>query len=295
MTAKFNLAHAARRSATAAIVKHYGDFEEFKKVNINGTQNVSNFSFTNNKRLIHISSISVSGNYLVKQDNRNIEFSENNLYIGQNYSNNVYVHSKFEAEKIVLDYMEKGLKAQIHRIGILSGRYQDGKFQENISENAFYTRIKSMVVLGVVSNEMLKQKIEFTPVDVCCKSMITLSKNEIADGRIFHLYNHNFIEIEEIIEVLKRFDINIEIVSEKDFENRIIEISKSDKSQILFGIINDIGNTKTSTMAINYNFSVNIKSEYTQKYLSLLKNEWNKTDKNYIRKIISYMRDVNFI
>ena len=280
---------------TAARVKHYGDYEVFNQINVEGTKNVAKFAFENGLRLIHTSSISVSGNYLVKQDNRNVEFSENNLYVGQNYMDNVYVHSKFEAEKIVLDYMEKGLKAQIHRIGILSGRYQDGKFQENISENAFYTRIKSMVVLGVVSNEMLKQKIEFTPVDVCCKSMITLSKNEIADGRIFHLYNHNFIEIEEIIEVLKRFDINIEIVSEKDFENRIIEISKSDKSQILFGIINDIGNTKTSTMAINYNFSVNIKSEYTQKYLSLLKNEWNKTDKNYIRKIISYMRDVNFI
>lgn len=280
---------------TAARVKHYGDYDVFNQINVEGTRNVTKFAFENNLRLIHTSSISVSGNYLVKQDNRNVEFSENNLYIGQNYMDNVYVHSKFEAEKIVLEYMEKGLKAQIHRIGILSGRYQDGKFQENINENAFYTRIKSMVVLGAVSDEMLKQKIEFTPVDTCCKAMIALSKNTIADNRIFHLYNHNFIEIEEIIDVLKKFNINIETVSEKEFETRIIEISKSEKSQILFGIINDLNNTKTSTTSINYNFSVNIKSEYTQKYLKLLKCDWNEIDKNYIRKIVNYMREVKFI
>ena len=280
---------------TAARVKHYGEYEVFNQINVEGTRNVTKFAFENDLRLIHTSSISVSRNYLVKQDNRNVEFSENNLYIGQNYMDNVYVHSKFEAEKIVLEYMEKGLKAQIHRIGILSGRYQDGMFQENITENAFYTRIKSMVVLGAVSEEMLKQKIEFTPVDSCCCAIIALAKNTIADNRIFHLYNHNFIEIEEIIDVLRKFNINIETVSEKELESRIIEISKSDKSQILFGIINDLNNTKTSTTSINYNFSVNIKSEFTLKYLKVLKKEWNRIDKNYIRKIVNYMRDVKFI
>ena len=280
---------------TAARVKHYGDFELFNQINILGTKNIVEFAFNKNMRLIHTSSISVSGNYLVKQDNRNVEFSENNLYIGQNYMDNVYVHSKFEAEKIVLEYMKKGLVAQIHRIGILSGRFSDGKFQENINENAFYTRIKSMIVLGAVSNEMLKQKIEFTPVDICTKSIVLLAKNNIADNRIFHLYNNNFVEIKNIIEVLKKFNINIEIVSEKEFENKIIETSKGKNAQILFGIINDLNNTKTSDTSINYNFSVNITSEYTRKYLMLLKNDWNKCDKNYIKKIVNYMKEVEFI
>lgn len=280
---------------TAARVKHYGNYEEFNNINVEGTRNVTDFSANNKFRLIHISSISVSGNYLVKQDNRNVEFSENNLYIGQNYMDNVYVHSKFEAEKIVLEYMEKGLTAQIHRIGILSGRFSDGKFQENITENAFYTRIKSMVILGCVSDNMLEQKIEFTPVDTCTKSIILLAKNSIADNKIYHLYNHNFIEIKDIIEVLRKLNFEIENVPEKEFEKRIIEISKGEKAKVLFGIINDLNNTEKSTTAIDYNFSVNIKSEYTKKYLKLLKNEWNKIDKKYIEKIVKYMREVNFI
>ena len=280
---------------TAAIVKHYGDFEEFKKVNINGTQNVSNFSFTNNKRLIHISSISVSGNYLVKQDNRNIEFSENNLYIGQNYSNNVYVHSKFEAEKIVLDYMKQGLNAQIHRIGILSGRFSDGVFQENISDNAFYSRIKSIISLSAISESMLQHEIEFTPVDICTKAIVKLAKNKIADNKIYHLYNHNFTTIENIINTLRKFDINVEVLNNKDFQNKILELSSQNNSKALSGIINDLDLDDNSLMSINYNFSVKIKSEYTRKYLNLLKNNWNECDLNYLTKIIAYMRKVNFI
>ena len=280
---------------TAARVKHYGEYEEFKNINIEGTRNVLEFSLENNFRFIHISSISVSGNYLVNQDNRNVEFSENNLYIGQNYMDNVYVNSKFEAEKIVLEYMEKGLNAQIHRIGILSGRFFDGKFQENIEENAFYTRIKSMVILGCVSKNMLEQKIEFTPVDNCAKAIVNLAKNRIADNKVFHLYNHNFIEIREIVEVLNLNGINIEIVEEEEFQNKIIKISKSKEAQILFGIINDINNDKDSKVSINYNFSVNIKSDYTQKYLKIMQCEWNKIDKKYLEKVIKYMKKVKFI
>ena len=279
---------------TAARVKHYGDYDEFHRINTEGTKNIADFALKNNMRLIHISSISVSGNYLVKQDNRNVEFSENNLYIGQNYTDNVYVHSKFEAEKIILEYMEKGLTAQIHRIGILAGRLSDGVFQMNIEDNAFYSRIKSMVILSCVSEDMLSQKIEFTPVDVCTKSIVSLAKNSIADNKIFHLYNHNFIEIKDIIECLNEFNKKIDIVSEKEFNEKIIEISKGKNAKYLLGIINDL-DSKGAIISVNYNFSVNIKSEYTQKYLHLLKNDWNKTDTQYIKKLIKYMIQVNFI
>lgn len=277
---------------TAAQVKHYGDYEEFRNVNTEGTRNIAELAFENKFRLIHISSISVSGNYLVKQDNRKVEFSENNLYIGQKYIDNVYVHSKFEAEKIVLEYMEKGLTAQIQRIGILAGRFSDGVFQNNIEENAFYSRIKSMVTLGCVSDKMLNQKIEFTPVDICTKFIVLFAKNSIADNRVFHLYNHNFIQIKDVIEVLNYFNEGIAVVSEEEFKNRIVEISKGANSKYLLGIINDLEN---SNATINYNFSVNIKSDYTQKYLQLLKSGWNETNKNYIKRLINYMKKVNFI
>ena len=280
---------------TAARVKHYGDYNEFYNINTQGTKNIAEFAFENKKRFIHISSISVSGNYLVKQDNRDVEFSENNLYIGQKYADNVYVHSKFEAEKIVLELMERGLTAQIHRLGILSGRLTDGVFQENIEDNAFYSRIKSLVNLSVVTEEMLEQQIEFTPVDVCVKSIVLLAKNDIANNRIFHLYNNNFIKIREVINILNLYGTNIETVSEKAFNERIVELSKGDESNSLLGIINDLDSSENSMVSINYNYSVNVKCDFTQKYLHLLKNDWNDTNIAYIKKLVAYMKKVKFI
>ena len=280
---------------TAAIVKHYGSFEDFEKINMNGTRNVVEFAYAYKKRLIHISSISVSGNYLVKQNNRNIDFSENSLYIGQHYSENVYVNTKLEAERIVLSYIEKGLTAQIHRIGILSGRYSDGVFQEKISENAFYNRIKSMVSLGSISEDMLEQSIEFTPVDACAKAIITLAKNSICNNKVFHLYDHHLMKVKNLVNLFKDIGVNVNVLSKKDFNDFIYDISlKSDNSN-LNPIINDINYDSNHLLSLNYDFTVNITSEFTQKYLHLLNFDWPNIDNNYVKKILNYMKKVNFI
>ena len=279
---------------TAARVKHYGDYDEFNVINTGGTRNMLEFAYQNKMRFIHISSISVSGNYLVKQDNRNVDFTENNLYIGQKYTDNVYVNSKFEAEKKVFEYMEKGLDAQIHRIGILSGRFSDGVFQDNISENAFYSRIKSIIELGAVSEKMVNQEIEFTPVDLCARDIVALSKNKIADNRVFHLFDHHFVTIGDVVDVLKLFNVNVEVLSDRAFKNIVLNESKVSNNLNLLGIINDIGNFDDD-MILNYNYTVNIKSDFTQKYLHLLKCDWNRIDKKYLKKIVKYMEEVGFI
>ena len=280
---------------TAAIVKHYGNFELFKKTNIDGTRRIAEFAFKNKKRLIHISSLSVSGNYLVKQNNKNVDFSENDLYIGQHYTKNVYVNSKYDAEKIIFSYMEQGLTAEILRVGILSGRYLDGFFQKNISENAFYGRIKSLVDLHCVSKEMLDQKIEFTPVDLCAKSIVLLASSKKAENKVYHLYNHNLYTINEVLDVLKKFDVNIDVVSESDFENKILNISKDENAnKSLKAIINDISIGR-SGLALDYGFTVNLKSDYTQNFLSKFNFTWPKNDFIYLVKLIAYMKYVKFI
>ena len=279
---------------TAAIVKHYGNIEDFKNNNIIGTKNIVELAFENNIRLIHLSSISVSGNYLVKQDNHNTDFDENSLYIGQHYEDNNYVYSKMESEKLILKYMEKGLIAQILRIGIVSGRYSDGFFQKKIDENAFYSRIKSIINMSAISSSMTLQKIEFTPVDLCAKAIVTLSKNSIADNKVYNIYNHHLITVFKILEVLKNFDININILNSQDFNNYVLELSKTNKDSIK-GIINDFNYDDNNLLTINYNYTVNIHSKYTRNYLHLLNFDWPVLDDDYIFKVLKHMKDVKFI
>ena len=280
----------------AANVKHYGLYEKFKNINIDGTHSICKFAYINRKRFIHISSISVSGNYLVKQDNKNIEFSENDLYIGQHYTENVYVNSKYEAEKIVLNYLSNGLVGKILRIGIVSGRFTDGIFQKNISENAFYNRIKSIISLGTISEKMLSQHIEFTPVDFCAKAIVLLSQNSIGDNKIYHLYNHNLSSIEEIINISKELGMNLEIVDNQKFKDFIFNISQnSPLSSSLSGIVNDFNFNMSSSLEINYDFTINIKSNFTTNILSKLDFRWPEISDEYIRKILFYMKEVKFI
>lgn len=82
----------------------------------------------------------ITGNYLVEQNVTGL-FTERDFYIGQNYKGNNYVRSKFEAENSVLRAIrEDKLQASIFRMGNLTGRHLDGKFQPNMKENAFYTQ-----------------------------------------------------------------------------------------------------------------------------------------------------------
>ena len=279
---------------TAAIVKHYGSFSDFEKININGTKSISAFAFAYKKRLIHISSISVSGNYLVKQCNRNVTFSENTLYIGQHYTDNVYVNSKFESEKIVLSYMEKGLIAQIHRIGILSARYSDGMFQEKIYENAFYNRLKSMVQIGAVTDSMLPQMIEFTPIDYCAGAIVLLAKQSDCNNKIYNLYNPNLVSIKDLIVSFKKSNVLISILSEKEFDERLHMLSSESDSSLSY-IINDVTYNSNHLLTLNYDYTVHIKSDFTQKYLEKLNFKWPYPDSDYIKKLLDYMKKTHFI
>ena len=78
-----------------------------------------------------------------------------NLFINQSFEN-VYVRSKFEAEKNILEEIEKKkLNALIIRIGNITNRYTDGKFQENSAENAFSNRLKAFIAIGMMPESIM--------------------------------------------------------------------------------------------------------------------------------------------
>ena len=78
-----------------ALVKHFGISKLFNDINVKGTENVVEFCKKENKRLIHISTISISGNgekeETVEETKENINskkiFKESDLYIRNIYYN----------------------------------------------------------------------------------------------------------------------------------------------------------------------------------------------------------------
>ena len=273
---------------SSANVRHYGNLKDFENINIDLTKKTIDFCKKYNKRLIHISSTSVCGNI---NNNENITFSENNLYIGQELDN-VYINSKFEAEKLILENFSTGLNAQILRLGNITNRYSDGKFQINPNENAFVGRLQSLIKLGIISDYLLNTKLEFTPVDLCGNAIISIMQNYIPELSVFHLYNNYYITMKEFVEFLKQNNINLNIVSQDEF-NKIVKETLLDenKKDILSGIINDLNiNNKVEVYS-----EIDITSEFSRVFLNTLNFNWLKIDNVYIEKYINYLKYINFI
>ena len=278
---------------SAAKVKHYGGYEEFEKVNVNGTRSIVDFCIKGNKRLHYVSTTSVSGYYLVPQNLGDAVFTENDFYIGQHYYENVYVRSKFEAENIILqNIQQKELNATIHRIGVVAGRYQDGKFQANINDNALYNRLRSIIQLGFVLQEQHGLELELSPVDYCSRAMILLSQIAESNRKIFHIFNPHTIRLTSLIQAAHRCGYRIESLGTEEYQIRIMEIHTDPyRRELLMGIISDLNIINS----IGLHSSPHIEAEITGQYLGKLGFMWPKLDNEYLQQLIYYMESIGFI
>ena len=281
---------------SAALVKHYGIYSEFEKANVIGTKNIVNFAKEFNKKLLYVSTISVSGNNLAEGSNINNNFDEEkifdetNFYIGQNLDN-LYVKSKFEAEKVVLDGIEDGLEACILRMGNLTSRFSEGKFQQNHFENAFVNRLKSFLQIGVFPKELLNLYCEFTPIDYCGDAIIKIAAHFNKDYTVFHLLNEKHVYLDRLFEMLKKIGINIKLVTYSEFSDIIKEIlNDPDKKQYISGIINDL----TKEKKLVYKSDVKIESNFTKDFLSKIGFEWPYIDIDYISKYFNYLKSIGY-
>lgn len=281
---------------SAAYVKHYGDIELFKKINYHAVKNVANFAMNNNKRLIHISTLSVSGNILEVGQLDQVDivrgtiFNENNLYIGQNLDN-VYAYTKFLGEKVVYEYILKGLDAKVIRMGNLTSRTVDGKFQPNVEENAFANRLKTIISLGVVPNNLLDFNVEFTPIDLAAKAICMLAVTN-REYNTYHLFNHNHIVMSKLDKILSKLGCKLKHITKKQMTELIEFYSNQDNGyEMVKGIIQDLNRNKE----LDYAPNTIIKSGFTIDVLEALGFKWPEIEEEYITKYIDYLRKIDFL
>ena len=280
----------------AAKVSHFGDYNIYKKINVDGCENLLKFCTKFNKRFYHISTLSVSGNsfaeqsYIEQSFEHDVIFRENNFYINQSLDN-VYVRSKFEAEKLVLQYILNGTNAYILRVGNLMSRYEDGKFQQNVDENAYLGRLISLANIGCIPDYMLNAYMEFTPIDTCADAIIKIAKHSNDTNRIFHLYNHNHVDVDKFIEILRKY-ISFDIVSNDEFLNRFDNIFNQENSdKLLSGILRDFDANKK----LVYESKVKLKSDFTIEYLSKIGFVWPTITEKYLTQFLDYFCSIGYI
>ena len=282
---------------SAAKVSHYGNYGDYKKINIDGPQNLIEFCIKYHKRFYQISTLSVSGNsfiddsYIQQDFDHDVEFHENNFYMGQSLDN-VYIRSKFEAEKLVLNGILNGLDGYIIRVGNLMNRVLDGMFQPNVKENNYINRLLSFYQIGYIPDYLLDGYLELTPVDNCADAIIKIVQYPCEINRIFHLLNHKNIDIDYFITILNKYYNPIRIVSQETFLKAIDHIlEKPNSRNMLSGLINDFDENRF----LIYSSPVKIRSDFTIDYLNKIGFDWPKLGESYITKFLNFFNYLNLL
>lgn len=279
---------------SAATVKHYGSHKYFYNVNVEGTKNILNIAKKINAQMIYISTISVSGNSFVDvfeicRVEEEKFFRETSLYIEQPLDN-VYVRSKFEAEKVVLDAALNDLNVKIIRVGNLTNRASDLKFQPNYTENAFLKRIKAALELGMIPDYLMHLYAEFSPIDYTAEGVIKIIQYA---GRynVFHLNSNKSLYFDKMVDILNSLGIKIDICNAKDFNTALEKTVNSRETEYIYQAFQ---NDMDGEGRLAYDSNIRIVNDFTVYFLRKVGFEWPQIDFEYIKRYIEYFRSLGY-
>ena len=269
---------------SAANVKHFSKGTDIMDVNYGGVKNLVDFCLQTGARLMHVSTESVAGE---AHKGESIQpLTEQSLYFGQKVDNQ-YVHSKFLAERLILQHMAEGkLNAKILRAGNLSPRAEDGEFQVNFSSNSAMGRLQAFMVLGAFPYAFLDARMEFSPIDESARAMVLLCETPL-ECCVFNLSNDHLLPMDDIVSRLG----GVRYVEIDEFM-ALMEKAKQDPvkarqlSALLAyaeagGSMESLGNPPSTS--------------YTMQVLHRLGFSWNETSREYVDMIFDMLRSLGYL
>jgi amino acid adenylation domain-containing protein/thioester reductase-like protein len=273
---------------SAANVKHHGREVEFYDINVDLVNGLVKFASTGKRKDInHISSLGVGKGDV--EDYKKVLFTEYEIDPKVTLDSN-YIKTKSEAEKLIISAREKGINTNIFRCGNLSFNYTTHKFQENISDNAVLTFIKSLIEIGIMP-EINRKLFEISPIDYASKAIILLFDKVNLLNEIYHLCNPNEMSMKEIGQFIKMGGYDIKFISIDEFMDFLYEnYESSEYKEHITKILIDI-----YLLKIYHNRNIEIASSKTVSILKRLNLEWPRVNEEYIEELLRYCRSVKFI
>ncbi len=266
----------------AASIKHYGNYETFYQSNIQSTINLLELAkLTKVKDFHYISTISVFMDGYVAGEKYYIFNEDSNNEILQNKTN-FYVQTKYTGELVTIEYRQYGVNGNIYRVGNLCINSLNYKTPQNIEENSFFIRIKTILNLGIMPKEL--SLVEISPVDWTALAIIKLFNQAELTNQTYHVFNPNTCNLLKLL--AKNKNINIITVPFDEFIDIILSQleNNTDSEQIeLFMLhqlwLQDIDITHYSTNIILQN--------KTEAILSKLDFKWQHITSNTLSELIN--------
>jgi thioester reductase-like protein len=271
---------------SAANVKHYGAYEEFYQDNVLGTERLLEFALNQKKKDFHfVSTVDVGRGDIPGKDY--LLFTEYCLDEGQQ-SPFVYGKSKFEAEKKVVAYREKGLNTSIYRAGNMTFNSQTGKFQENIHDNFTYSMMKTLIKVGFWSDRMRNLQLDLSFVDLAARAIVLLLTRKSLKNEIYHISNPNTMSWLEMASQLEKSGIEVQEL--KEHRNHVAkfesdsELGKLVERVKLYSWIWEESETRTVPRGVR-----------TVALLNQIGFQWPEVSTQHLEKMIDHCKNVGFL
>lgn len=209
---------------SAALVRHYGEYDKFSSANIQATINILEFTkCTRNKDIHYISTIAVLKDGIIP-NYKNYTFSEEDD-ASMLVERGIYSQTKYESELLLNKYRkEYGLACNIYRAGNIAMHSEAYRHQMNIEDNAFFVMIKTLTDFGIIADEI--SMVEVSPVnEVALATVMIFDKLELSN-QTYHLLNPNICDLKLIF---NSFNLGIKSISISSF---IDELSRKLEDQL---------------------------------------------------------------
>ncbi|MDD5803771.1 MAG: amino acid adenylation domain-containing protein [Clostridia bacterium] len=271
----------------AACVKHFAAGDVLEKINVHGVENLIEFCKNNGRRLIQISTVSVAGEGSDGVPPMSRVFCENDLYIGQNITNE-YIRTKFLAERAVLEAVSAGLDGKIIRVGNLMSRNSDGEFQINFITNGFLRSLRGYKAVGKFPIGGMHEIAELSPIDCTALAVLRLVQTD-RRFTVFHACNSHHIYMADLIYAMRNYGFDLDIVKDDEFENAVKEFAKnSEDSDVVSGLIAYTAHNENEIYTLDYS------NRFTAQVLYRLDYKWPVTDDRYLESAIEALDRLAF-
>jgi thioester reductase-like protein len=224
------------------------------------------------------------------EDRSSFVFTEYDCHVGQS-SDNYYVMTKLEAEKEIVRAREEGLAANVFRVGNLVFDSNSGIFQENISDNAFYSLIKALIRLGSFPAIQAKT-LNFSFVDEVAKAVVLLFDRKNLNNETYHLYNSQQESMIDFAKLLNQADVKVQTMPMEDFTEYMFEKYEEAKTQqevariLVHSNVFFEGASKTLFMLTN---------RKTDRTLQKLGFEWSRLNGQKVKLMMDHIKKVGFM
>ena len=274
----------------AANVKHFSKGTDIEDVNVGDARQCVDFCLRTGARLVHVSTTSVGEVWIDRGDGMQVpRLDERSLWFGQ-YLDNRYIHSKFLAERLVLEAVaHHGLSAKIMRVGNLAPRLSDGEFQANFNSNSYMGRLKIFHILGCCPFESYDELTEMSPIDQTARAVVLLSSTP-KECTVFEPFNNHTQLLGDVLTLMEKIGGKMRFVELSEFDDAVTQASQDpEKAKLLSAMVayQDLAHGQKISIIERDN-------RYTCSILHRLGFHWSDTSTEYITQMLRQIAAFGF-